>query len=41
MYANWAYRNVGEVRSWLTAMPAWQHFKTEIAACNIGAGGYT
>ena len=27
MYANWAYRNVGEVRSWLTAMPAWQHFK--------------
>ena len=27
MYANWAHRNVGEVRSWLTAMPAWQHFK--------------
>ena len=27
MYANWAYRSVGEVRSWLTAMPAWQHFK--------------
>lgn len=27
MYANWAEKNVGEVRSWLTAMPAWQHFK--------------
>ena len=27
MYANWAQKNVGEVRSWLTAMPAWQHFK--------------
>lgn len=27
MYANWAYQRVGEVRSWLTAMPAWQHFK--------------
>lgn len=27
MYANWAYQNVGEARSWLTAMPAWQHFK--------------
>ena len=26
-YASWAYHNVGEVRSWLTAMPAWQHFK--------------
>lgn len=26
-YANWAQQNVGEVRSWLTAMPAWQHFK--------------
>ena len=27
MYANWAQRHVGEVRSWMTAMPAWQHFK--------------
>lgn len=27
MYANWAQKYVGEVRSWLTAMPAWQHFK--------------
>ena len=26
-YANWAQKNVGEVRSWMTAMPAWQHFK--------------
>ena len=26
-YAAWAYRNVGEARSWLTAMPAWMHFK--------------
>lgn len=26
-YANWAQQNVGEVRSWMTAMPAWQHFK--------------
>ena len=27
MYANWAQQHVGEVRSWMTAMPAWQHFK--------------
>jgi creatinine amidohydrolase len=27
-YAQWAFRNVGEVqRTWLTCMPAWQHFK--------------
>lgn len=27
-YASWAHQNVGEVpRSWLTAMPPWQHFK--------------
>ena len=26
-YANWAQQNVGEVRNWMTAMPAWQHFK--------------
>ena len=27
IYAQWAQRNVGEVRSWLTCMPPWQHFK--------------
>ena len=26
-YALWANRTVGEVRPWLTAMPAWMHFK--------------
>src|SRR5919202_606014 len=27
-YAGWAHQNVGQVeRSWLTAMPPWQHFK--------------
>jgi len=26
-YAIWAHRSVGEVRPWLTAMPAWMHFK--------------
>ena len=27
-YASWAEKNVGEVkRSWLTAMPPWQHFR--------------
>lgn len=26
-YAHWALRTVGEARPWLTAMPAWQHFK--------------
>jgi len=26
-YALWAYRSVGEARPWLTAMPAWMHFK--------------
>ncbi|MEM7126253.1 MAG: creatininase family protein [Chloroflexota bacterium] len=27
LYASWAAENVGEARSWLTAMPPWQHFK--------------
>lgn len=27
LYASWAAENVGEVRSWLTAMPPWMHFK--------------
>lgn len=27
LYASWAAQKVGEVRSWLTAMPPWQHFK--------------
>ena len=26
-YASWATQKVGEVRSWLTAMPPWMHFK--------------
>ena len=26
-YALWANRTVGEIRPWLTAMPAWMHFK--------------
>jgi creatinine amidohydrolase len=26
-YALWAYRSVGEARPWMTAMPAWMHFK--------------
>ena len=26
-YAIWANRTIGEVRPWLTAMPAWMHFK--------------
>ncbi len=26
-YGTWAYRRVGEVRSWLTAIPAWMFFK--------------
>ncbi|MAE65218.1 MAG: hypothetical protein CMJ18_13185 [Phycisphaeraceae bacterium] len=26
-YATWSAKNVGEVRSWLTAMPPWMHFK--------------
>ncbi|MCB0095941.1 MAG: creatininase family protein [Caldilineaceae bacterium] len=27
LYASWAAERVGEVRSWLSAMPPWQHFK--------------
>lgn len=27
LYASWAAENVGEVRSWLTAVPPWIHFK--------------
>ncbi|MBV7333323.1 creatininase family protein [Chloroflexi bacterium TSY] len=27
LYASWAEENVGQARSWLTAMPPWMHFK--------------
>lgn len=27
LYASWAVENVGEVRSWLSAVPPWIHFK--------------
>ncbi len=27
LYASWAAENVGEARSWLTAVPPWMHFK--------------
>ena len=27
-YATWSFHNVGEKRPWLTAVPAWHHFKS-------------